>query len=505
MNIVIENLTHAFVKQKNVLTTLNLTLIGGQITGLVGPDGAGKTTLLQIVAGLLKPTQGRVVIGGLDAIADIDHLRAQIGYMPQNFGLYEDLTVLENLNLYADLNHITGSLRAQRFSQLLEFTDLARFTTRLAGRLSGGMKQKLGLACVLIGSPKLLLLDEPCVGVDPISRRELWRMVSCLAEEGISVIWSTAYFDEAARCDSVLLINEGQLLYHGPPDYFENLETGFIELLGGMPHYDPSLALHFTSQMRTLVADDKPVMIEAEGLSKQFGAFTATDQISFTVHQGEIFGLLGPNGAGKSTTFKMMCGLLTPTSGSARVVGLDLKTSAVQARQKLGYMSQKFALYGQLTVLQNLMFFAGIYGLKSHHRLNQVHKMLDIFALHGYQTVRANTLALGYKQRLALACALMHNPDILFLDEPTSGVDPLTRKEFWSHINGLVAAGMTVMITTHFMDEAEYCDRIGLIYRGKLIACDTPSGLKERARSDVLPHPNMEDAFIQLVTDYDAH
>ena len=584
MDVFIQQLDHSF-KNEVALSGINLSIASNKITGLVGPDGAGKTTLLRMLTGLLKPTRGSILIDQLDPIQNLEALRPQIAYMPQKFGLYEDLSVLENLTLYADLNNITGEVRQKRFKQLLNFTDLTRFGDRLAGKLSGGMKQKLGLACVLIGSPKLLLLDEPSVGVDPISRRELWKMVTALAEDGMTVIWSTAYLDEAERCDDVILMNAGHVLYQGSPEslfsrmagrsyllvephkgfekkrqilqlmlnqpevidgviqgrdirlvlkeagqlpdlnrvrHFEKdalfipttarLEDGFMDLLGGGPRGESVLAQHIkakhvaTSEVEKALRLDQAlrVVIEAKMLTKKFGSFTATNNISFAVKRGEIFGLLGPNGAGKSTTFKMMCGLLVPTSGDAQVMGIDLKKSAALARQKLGYMSQKFALYGQLSVQQNLMFFAGIYGLFGKDRQQQVSQMIDIFALKPYLNTDAGTLPLGFKQRLALACAMMHSPEILFLDEPTSGVDPITRREFWSHINALVDVGITVMVTTHFMDEAEYCDRIGLVYRGKLIACDTPDGLKASVVSKENRNPSMEDAFIELVTRYDS-
>ncbi len=274
-------------------------------------------------------------------------------------------------------------------------------------------------------------------------------------------------------------------------------EDGFIDILGGGPGGDSVLAEHIPR-----VPHAGEVVIEARALTKRFGDFTAADHIDFRVHGGEIFGLLGPNGAGKSTTFKMMCGLLVPSSGTATVMGIDLKRSASEARQKIGYMAQKFSLYGSLTVRQNLQFFAGIYGLQGRRKREAIDQMIRVFAFEPLINEIADTLPLGFKQRLALACAVMHEPPILFLDEPTSGVDPITRREFWTHINGVVEKGVTVMVTTHFMDEAEYCDRIGLVYRGKLIAAGTPDELKEKAVRPGLEEPTMEDAFIELVQGY---
>lgn len=551
--------------EKPAVAPLSVTIRAGSVTGLVGPDGAGKTTLMRILAGLMRQDDGRVQVLGLNPIAEENALHAVLGYMPQKFGLYEDLTVQENLNLYADLRSVTGAVREQTFARLLEFTALGPFTGRLAGKLSGGMKQKLGLACTLVGQPKVLLLDEPGVGVDPISRRELWQMVHELAGDGMLILWSTSYLDEAEQCREILLMNEGELLYQGAPqalteqmagrslllrpDNGDNrallrevmqrpdvgdatiqgaavrvilkegsdadalralpgatlretaprFEDAFIDLAGGTALRESPLGaiLHDIPGSR----DD--VVIEARELTKTFGDFTATDHVNFTVRRGEIFGLLGPNGAGKSTTFKMMCGLLKPSDGQALVLGLNLKTDSGKARQRLGYMAQKFSLYGNLTVEQNLRFFSGVYGLRGRAQQEKMARMSEAFGLKTIASQPTDALPLGFKQRLALACALMHEPDILFLDEPTSGVDPLTRREFWRHINSMPEKGVTVMVTTHFMDEAEYCDRIGLVYHGKLIASGTPDDLKRQAAREVNDEPTMEEAFIRLIEAWD--
>jgi ABC-2 type transport system ATP-binding protein len=540
----------------------------GVVTGVAGPDGAGKTTLMRLMAGLLQPDGGSLTVLGRDPYARDGDLRLRVGYMPQKFGLYEDLSVLENLTLHADLRGVTGKDRDEAFTRLLSFTGLSPFTARLAGKLSGGMKQKLGLACALLGTPDLLLLDEPGVGVDPISRRELWRMVRELAGQGIAVVWSTSYLDEAEACDEVLLLNQGRLLFAGPPrgltagmrgrclhlggvegrrrqalsallrrpevadgviqganlrivlrekadrpdpaaigiqgrpqwkEVAPRFEDAFIDLLGGGPGGESALAA--AARPRPGSSEE---LIVAEDLTRMFGSFAATDRVSFAVRQGEIFGLLGPNGAGKSTTFKMMCGLLTPTSGRAEVMGIDLRRSPARARQRLGYMAQKFSLYGKLTVRRNLEFFSGVYGLSRTAGRRAVESMIDCFHLQPFLKAVTEDLSLGYKQRIALACACMHEPDILFLDEPTSGVDPVTRREFWNHINGLVEKGVTIMVTTHFMDEAEYCDRIGLVHHGRLIALAPPDDLKAAAASPGLPDPTMEDAFIELINRQEA-
>lgn len=539
---------------------MNVSISKGKIIGLVGPDGAGKTTLIRLMAGLLTPTQGRISVQGYDTIQDAEYIHYLTGYMPQKFGLYEDLTVQQNLDLYAHLRNVVGKEKEEACSKLLQFTGLKDFTGFLAKNLSGGMKQKLGLACALVKKPAFLLLDEPSVGVDPISRRELWKMVSVLADEGISVLWSTAYLDEAEKCDIVLLLNEGELLYNGDPKkltervegrVFEvthiegdrrrllyellcdknvmdgviqgrdlrivlrengekpagvqmeaaapRFEDAFIDILGGGPGGESKLADKMPS-----IKKDGGATIVAENLTKKFGEFTAVDNISLEVKKGEIFGLLGPNGAGKTTTFKMLCGLLRPTSGKASVKGLDLQKAPGEARAKLGYMAQKFSLYGNLSVKQNLEFFAGIYNLKNAQKKEAIEEMVEVFNLQEYLELSAETLPLGYKQRLSLACANMHHPEILFLDEPTSGVDPITRREFWNHINGLVRKGVTIMITTHFMAEAEYCDRIALVYQGKIIQMDTPNALKDRVKSPQNPNPTLEDVFIQVIEEYDG-
>jgi len=542
--------------EKPAVAPLTCTIQSGYVTGLVGPDGAGKTTLMRMLAGLLKPDAGSARVLGLDPIHDDRALHASLGYMPQKFGLYEDLTVMENLTLYADLRSVVGETRQKIFARLLEFTALGPFTNRLAGKLSGGMKQKV------------LLLDEPGVGVDPISRRELWQMVHELAGEGMLILWSTSYLDEAEQCRDVLLLNEGELLYQGQPttltqsmagrsfllhspqesnrrllrrvlrlpqvsdgmiqgrsvrlilkkeasaedirhaegmpeieiaETTPRFEDAFIDLLGGAGTQESPLG----AILHTVEGSPEETVIEAKSLTKKFGDFAATDNVDFAVKRGEIFGLLGPNGAGKSTTFKMMCGLLVPTAGKALVLGMDLKVSSGKARQRLGYMAQKFSLYGNLTVEQNLRFFSGVYGLRGRAQNEKIARMSEAFSLTSIASHATDALPLGFKQRLALACSLMHEPDILFLDEPTSGVDPLTRREFWLHINSMVEKGVTVMVTTHFMDEAEYCDRIGLVYRGKLIAHGTPDDLKAQAADAEQADPTMEQAFIRLINRWD--
>jgi len=566
----IDGVSKSFGGGDPALASITATIESGTVTGLVGPDGAGKTTLIRLMAGLMVPDTGSIKVFDLDTRTEAEAIQAAIGYMPQRFGLYEDLSVQENLDLYAELRGLPRTEREATFARLLEFTGLARFTDRLAGKLSGGMKQKLGLACAMVQTPRLLLLDEPSVGVDPISRRELWRMIQDLAGRDIGVLWSTSYLDEAEKCDRVILLNEGEMLFSGAPaemtervrgrtvrltqiegrrrkllarmlpdpgvldgviqgrsvrlvlrsaDVIANierlaaagpetakveptaprLEDSFVDHLGGGPDGSSKLA----EAMPDAPDRGQPV-IEARGLSKRFGDFVAAQDMTFSIPRGEIFGLLGPNGAGKSTTFKMLCGLLPPSAGEGRVAGYDLRKARADVRSRLGYMAQKFSLYGDLSVSQNLDFFAGVYGLTGGHKKHQIEAMIETFEFKRYLNDSTRDLPLGYKQRLALACAVMHGPEALFLDEPTSGVDPITRREFWAHINGLVEKGVSVLVTTHFMEEAEYCDRIALIYQGKRIANGSPDDLKAQVATPDRPDPTLEDAFIAMVEATDA-
>ena len=560
----LDSLTALFPKmERPALDAISATIRPGKITGLVGPDGAGKTTLLRLLAGLLVPTSGRATAFGYDVTKQTSRTREFLGYMPQKFGLYEDLTVIENLSLYAKLRNLPRSQRKERFEELLEFTGLARFADRLARRLSGGMKQKLGLACALITPPRLLLLDEPGVGVDPLSRRELWRMVREQVDDETIALWSTAYLDEAEQFDEAILLNEGTILFSGEPKKLTQglegrvlrvmnvesscrretiarltrhkevvdatiqgssiratmtrpydpvndstalfdgrrvelttprFEDGFIERLGGASFDDEkSVRQRFSLERGT------DAVVVADRLTKKFGAFVAASEVSFEIKPGEIFGLLGPNGAGKSTTFKMLCGLLKPTSGDGYVGGTSLRNAPGAARARLGYMAQKFSLYGDLSVRENLNFYAGVYGLSPRKRREEISRALGEYGLEGFADAKSGALPLGYKQRLALATATIHAPDALFLDEPTSGVDPLARREFWNRVNRFAAQGVAVLVTTHFMDEAEYCDRLALILDGCKIAEGTPDELKASAASEGNTDPTLEDAFVQLI------
>ena len=564
--------TFAMGKERRVaLDAVSCTIRPQQVTGLIGPDGAGKTTLMRLCAGLLTPERGSLTVLGLDAINNPLAIQASLGYMPQRFGLYEDLSVRENMDLYADLQGVAEAQRAERYGQLLAMAGLEGFRDRLAGKLSGGMKQKLGLVCTLVRPPRLLLLDEPTVGVDPVSRRELWQIVYHLvATEGMSVLLSTAYLDEAERCAEVVLLHQGRILGHHPPEDFSNQVAGRTwltrvdapsrrsvqrrlsqhpevldalilgrsirlvtrERLAGQadsPLQDEALAItpvpprfedYFIATLKgqdgardagTAIAlqrrgqpTDGREVITVDHLVRRFGTFRAVDQVSFTVRQGEIFGLLGANGAGKTTTFRMLCGLLPITSGQCTVAGVNLRSAAAAARARIGYMAQRFSLYGNLTVRQNLQFFSSAYGLRGVRRARQIDWALTTFDLARYASSESQGLPLGFKQRLALAVALMHEPEVLFLDEPTSGVDPLARREFWTQINSLAEQGVTVLVTTHFMEEAEYCDRLVIMAEGRVLAEGTPEDMKARANGAGEGEPTMEEAFIRLLETHRA-
>lgn len=545
---------------------LDIRAARGKMTALIGPDGAGKTTFLRMVCGLMFPTEGILSVLGIPVADKPADVQRRLGYMPQRFGLYEDLTCMENMNLYADLHGISTEERKERFEKLFHMTGLAPFAQRLAGKLSGGMKQKLGLACTLVRTPELLVLDEPTVGVDPLSRRELWEILKELvAEEQISVLVSTAYMEEAELCNEVYILNKGKLLDRGTPEelrkkteglcytakipegisprilqaallddresvddavpekgnvrfilkkneplekikafsYYPDLETesvpprledSFMLALREAEEKENSLAgFEVDYKKHVLISED--VDIKVKNLVRRFGDFVAVDNTSFQVHKGEIFGLLGPNGAGKSTTFKMLCGLLPASSGELSVAGVNLRTARAAARANVGYVAQKFSLYGMLTVRENLEFFGGAYGLTRSRIKKRMEAVLSQFDLRGVENTIAGDLPGGYKQRLSMATALLHEPKILFLDEPTSGIDPPARRIFWRQITALAAKGTTVIITTHFMDEAEYCDRIMIQDQGKMLILGTPEEVRNRGGQNL----TMNEAFIAIV------
>jgi ABC-2 type transport system ATP-binding protein len=510
----------------------------------------------------MRADSGVLRVLDIDVAAAPSEVQRKISYMPQRFGLYEDLTVQENLDLYADLHGVSAYVRQERYPRLMEMTSLHSFRHRLAGRLSGGMKQKLGLACTLIRSPELLLLDEPTVGVDPLSRRELWEIILQLVhDEGLSVLLSTSYLDEAERCAHVIVLHKGKVLAHGSPDeisQFAEKRVYIIEPLPGsvprelqtrlLNHPEVADAVPQAGQVRLItastenklpvpvatsirpatprledgfmlllhsVAPERPIVamaidrppaadggyavVEVVDLVRRFGSFTAVDHVNFIVRRGEIFGLLGPNGAGKTTTFRMLCGLLAATHGALRVAGVDLSKARAAARERLGYVAQKFSLYGNLSVAENLEFFASAYGLRGNRRRHRIAWALEQFDLQEVARLKSALLPGGYKQRLAMAAALLHEPEILFLDEPTSGADPFARREFWRRITALAEQGVTVIVTTHFMEEAEYCDHVVILDHGRVLAHGSPAAIRSHAHVNAGHEPTMEDAFIAIV------
>ncbi len=552
----------------HALDGVSLEVRNGTLTAVVGPDGAGKTTLIRLAAGLMTADEGELRVIGTQVAANPQYVQSHIGYMPQKFGLYEDLTVLENLDLYAELHGVTAKERLERYPRLMEMTALGPFTERLAGRLSGGMKQKLGLACTLVRPPRLLLLDEPTVGVDPLSRRELWRIILKLVEDqGLTVFLSTSYLDEAERCEHVIVLHQGKVLAAGAPVEVSNLAAGrtfladppasqtartlqarllddphvvdavpeggrvrFVlardgsdcarivekEHLSSIPApVDARFEDGFMVLLRRTVTNSHEVhattvgaaprqqggdsVVRVNELVRNFGDFTAVDRASFDVRRGEVFGLLGPNGAGKTTTFRMLCGLLPATSGTLRVAGVDLRRARASARQQIGYLAQRFSLYSQLSVMENLEFFASTYGLRGRRKRDRINWALEQFSLASLVRLPSGQLPGGYKQRLAMATAMLHEPEVLFLDEPTSGADPLARRDFWKRITIVAEQDVTIIVTTHFMEEAEYCDRVAIMDAGQVLLQGTPHEIRRHAGTERGRAPTMEDAFVAIV------
>ncbi len=495
-------LTKTFGSGKEKLKALDgvsFRIASGQIAGLLGPDGAGKTTLMRHLCGLLRPDSGSVSVLGLDSFRDSAALQSQLGYVPQKFGLYENLTIAENIRLYAQLHGISREELAERVPRLLEITLLERFTERMAGKLSGGMKQKLALICALISRPRLMLLDEPTVGVDVLARREMWQILRRIVEEEkMTVIASTAYLDEADYCDQTLILFEGRLLAQGTPEEIRRKAANFTE----SPTFEEAFQVLICGSVpqrltrKAPVRDDAPVRIRVEELVQRFGNFTAVDRISFQIRSGEIFGLLGANGAGKTTTFRMLCGLNRPTEGKIEVDGKPLAQNLEKMRAQTGYVAQKFSLYGDLSVRQNMEFYGGAYGVRGKLLQERIAWAMDAFQLGPFSRMNAEKLSMGFKRRLAMACALLHEPSIVFLDEATSGTDPISRHEFWKRILELADSGVAVIITTHFMDEAQYCDRILIIRDGRSIALGTTEEIRKMGGNV----KTLEDAFVNLVS-----
>lgn len=541
---------------------LDIAIRRGEVFGLLGSDGAGKTTTLQMLAAILDPSAGRATVLGYDTVRAAHHITARIGYMSQIFSLYGRLSVDENLEFFARLHGVAPEQYAPRQARLLAFAGLAAHRTRLARHLSGGMQKKLALCCALIHQPPLLILDEPTTGVDPASRREFWDILYQALSEGTTIVVSTPYMDEAERCTRVALLHDGRLIacdtpralraalpgrmleivarpqrpalavlqqewphtapyvvgerlhVRVPPEavaeeqvraalqtagiavdlwrsVMPSLEDVFVALLPVPPRSPSTAEAHATVPRGTAV--------EVEELSVSFGRFTAVDHVSFTVQRGEIFGLLGPNGSGKTTIIKTLCGLLAPTAGAARIAGWDVGREAAAVKARIGYMSQRFTLYEDMTVHENIAFFAGVYQVPRALRAARREQALRRAGLEdqAHQLVRA--LSGGIKQRLALACAVLHEPEVLFLDEPTAGVDPLSRRRFWELINGLAARGVTVFVTTHYMDEAEHCHTLGLLHNGRLIALGAPQALREGMRAGEMLELECDQPIAALV------
>ena len=542
------------------LRGVSLAIEPGELFGLVGPDGAGKTTFLRILAGLLSLTRGSARIDGSDVTRDPARVKERIGYMAQRFSLSETLTVAENLLYVSEVWHVPPGERRKRISRLLEFSRLGPFQDRLSRDLSGGMKQKLSLCACLIHQPRILLLDEPTIGVDPVSRRDLWLILYDLMQEGSTILLSTPYMDEAERCGRVGFLLDGQLIACGAPaalkaaldtvvldvrcgdsrrarrllqhvpvlqeavSFGEHLHInvprqGFdteaalrtlqdcgVELRGWRIR-EPALEDVFLSYTRRAQPERRPerrprrrtmpeLAVDVRGLTRVFDHFVAVDHIDLQVAAGTVFGFLGPNGAGKSTTIRMLCGILKPSSGEGTVGGFDIYREVERLKNNIGYMSQRFSLYEDLTVEENLQFFAGIYNVRGAQRRARLAWAIEMAGLRGRERLRASELAGGWRQRLALGCAVLHQPPILFLDEPTSGVDPRSRRNFWDMIGELASRGNTIFVTTHYMDEAEHCDQLALIYGGKVIATGSPATLKHRYMSRVLLEVEASDLMV---------
>ena len=476
----VKNISKSYGKVK-ALQDVSFSVEKGEVFGLIGPDGAGKTSMFRILCTLLLPDEGTASVDGFDVVRQMKDIRRRVGYMPGKFSLYQDLTVQENLEFFATL---FGTTVEEGYDSIKAvYSQIERFKDRKAGALSGGMKQKLALSCALVHQPSVLFLDEPTTGVDPVSRKELWDMLSMLKECQITIVASTPYLDEVRRCERVAFLSKGRLMGIDTP---ELILDRFKDVFNPGPPSRP------TPQPLTQRAEGESV-IEVEHLVKAFGDFHAVDDISFSVKKGEIFGFLGANGAGKTTAMHMLTGLNQPTSGTGRVCGFDIRTQYEDIKRHIGYMSQKFSLYEELTVTENIRLFASIYGMKDDEIVRKTDDLLQKLQFTEHKNDLVGSLPLGWKQKLAFSVSIFHEPGVVFLDEPTGGVDPATRRQFWELIYDAASRGITVFVTTHYMDEAEYCDRISIMVDGKISAMGTPEELKR-----TLGQPDMDHVFTYL-------
>jgi ABC-2 type transport system ATP-binding protein len=548
---------HKSFRARKALDGIDLSVRKGELFGLVGPDGAGKTTLLQILAAISDPTQGTCRVLGFDSVKQADAIAARIGYMSQGFTLYDRLSIEENLRFAARLRGVTGDAWLKRREKLLAMAGLGTFTDRLADQLSGGMRKKLALCSNLIHEPPLLLLDEPSLGVDPVSRRELWELLLGFRSEGCTIVVATSYMDEAARCDRVAFLDAGRVIACGTPDELTAHAEGTVyeialtgdpvaleARLAALPgirsiqRLPEKLRLQFSApgDLTPLVAAQlgqfqpvRPTLehvftffstqaaqavsappqtasrqtamagpaIHADNITCRFGSFTAVDRVSLDIAPGEVFGFLGPNGAGKTTLIRVLCGLLAPAEGKATVAGADVAREPKRLRQRIGYMSQRFSLYPDLTVAENLSFFAGAYGLAGQGRKEAIAWASQLTGIAGLEEMKTGDISGAVRQPLALACSIMHRPQVVFLDEPTSGVDPLSRQRFWRIIHALATSGITVFVTTHYLEEASYCHRLGLMYQGRLIASGTFEALRASLHEEGIA--SVEDMFMAFI------
>ncbi len=484
----VENLCKSYKKVKAV-DNVSFCVNRGEVFGLIGPDGAGKTSIIQILAGVLKAESGKAFVNEIDVTKNPEKVKSLIGYMPQGLGLnlYDSLSIEENIDFFRGLRLIPEEVFEKNKKTLLEITRLTPFLQRQAKALSGGMRQKLALVCTLLHLPDVILLDEPTTGVDPLSRQDFWNIIHGLVRQrGVTVLLTTSYMDEAERCHRVALMHEGRILLQGKPEELGNLEEIFIERVTGRRLETEDLKLK-----RYSFNKGKKLIISCHSVTKTFGKFKAVDDVNLNVMEGEILGLLGPNGAGKTTLIKMMCGLLPPSDGEIKITGYDVKKDKSKVWDIIGYMSQKFSLYRDLTVRENMRLYAGLYSVKK----NDFAEIIEMIGLKGFEERLTKDLPLGIRQRVALACALLHEPPVLFLDEPTSGVDPVARRSFWKIIFQLSREkNVTVLVSTHYMDEAENCDRLCLMHNGKVIADGSPEELKRNSEK-------ISGSLIQLKTE----